>query len=72
MLTEVAAVGYQVHARITDSGSWKPPAVIPGNSGRGLVLMRALSDSMEIDSTPTGTVIDIIFRLPAGAATGAL
>ncbi len=66
MLTEVAAVGYQVHARITDSGSWKPPAVIPGNSGRGLVLMRALSDSMEIDSTPTGTVIDIIFQVAIG------
>jgi PAS domain S-box-containing protein len=66
MLTEVAAVGYQVQARITDSGSWKPPAVIPGNSGRGLVLMRALSESMEIDSTPTGTVIEIIFQVPTG------
>jgi PAS domain S-box-containing protein len=66
MLTEVAAVGYQVQARITDSGSWKLPAVIPGNSGRGLVLMRALSESMEIDSTPTGTVIEIIFQVPTG------
>jgi PAS domain S-box-containing protein len=69
ILTEVEAVGYEIRARITDSGSWKPPAVIPGNRGRGLVLMRALSESMEIDSTPTGTVIDIVFRVPAGAAT---
>ena len=60
----------EVQARVTDSGSWKTPAANPGNSGRGLVLMRVLSDTMEIDSTPTGTTVDITFRLPA--ATGAV
>ena len=72
MLTEVEVVGDEIRARITDSGSWKPPAVNPGNSGRGLVLMRAISDSMEMDTTPTGTTVDISFRLPARAPTGAL
>jgi anti-sigma regulatory factor (Ser/Thr protein kinase) len=72
MLTEVTAVGDEVRARITDSGSWKPPAANPGNSGRGLVLMRAISDSMEMDTTPTGTTVNITFRLPAGGATAAL
>jgi PAS domain S-box-containing protein len=70
MLLEVEAVEGEVHVRVGDSGSWKKPAVNPGNSGRGLVLMRALSDSLEVDSTPVGTTIDINFRLPevAGAA----
>jgi PAS domain S-box-containing protein len=68
MLTEVTAAGDEIRARITDSGSWKPPAANPGNSGRGLVLMRTISDSMEMDTTPTGTTVDITFRLPAGSA----
>jgi hypothetical protein len=29
--------------------------------------MRALSDSVEVDSTPVGTTIEINFRLPAAA-----
>ena len=41
MLLEVEVVDGEVRARVTDSGSWKTPAVNPGNSGRGLVLMRA-------------------------------
>jgi PAS domain S-box-containing protein len=57
----------EVRARVVDSGSWKTPAADPGNSGRGLVLMRALSDSMEIDSGPTGTTVDVTFRLPTEA-----
>ena len=64
-LLEVEIVDSTVHARVTDSGSWKTPAINPGNSGRGLVLMRALSDSMEIDDGRSGTQVDITFRLPA-------
>ena len=52
MLLEVEAADGEIQARVTDSGSWKTPAANPGNSGRGLVLMRALSDTMEIDSSP--------------------
>lgn len=67
MLLEVDIVDAEIHARITDSGSWKQPKVNPGNSGRGLVLMRILSDTMEINSSPTGTTVDITFR-PSEAA----
>jgi PAS domain S-box-containing protein len=67
MLTEVKVVDGEVRARVTDSGSWKTPAINPGNSGRGLVLMRVISDTMEIDSGPTGTTVDITFRLPTAA-----
>jgi anti-sigma regulatory factor (Ser/Thr protein kinase) len=66
MLLEAKATDGEILARVTDTGSWKTPAANPGNSGRGLVLMRALSDSMEIDSSATGTTVDISFRRPAG------
>jgi PAS domain S-box-containing protein len=67
MLLEVDAAEGEVHARIGDWGSWKKPAVKPGNGGRGLMLIRAISDSVELDCTPAGTTIDINFRLPAAA-----
>jgi PAS domain S-box-containing protein len=65
MLLEAEVVDGQVRTRVTDAGSWKTPATDPGNSGRGLVLMRALSDAVELHSTPTGTTVDITFRLSA-------
>jgi anti-sigma regulatory factor (Ser/Thr protein kinase) len=67
MLFEAEVVDGQLRTRVTDTGSWKPPAADPGNSGRGLVLMRTLSDAMELHSTPTGTTVEITFRLPAHA-----
>lgn len=62
MVLEVEAFDAEIAARITDSGSWKQPKANPGNSGRGLVLMQILSDTLEIDSAATGTTVDIIFR----------
>jgi anti-sigma regulatory factor (Ser/Thr protein kinase) len=67
MLLEVTAVDAEIRACITDSGSWKTPKVNPGNSGRGLVLMRILSSTMEINSTESGTTVDITFRRSAPA-----
>lgn len=65
MLLEARIADGEVRARVADSGSWKTPAANPGNGGRGLVLMRALSDAMELDTTQTGTTVDIGFRIPA-------
>lgn len=55
--------GARVHVRITDKGSWKPAAADPGIRGRGLLLIRAVSDWLEMDCTPTGTVVNMSFRL---------
>ncbi|MCV7007748.1 SpoIIE family protein phosphatase [Mycobacterium gordonae] len=66
MLLEMTATDGEIRARITDSGTWKPPAADPGNGGRGLPLMKVMSESMRIDDRPDGTTIDIIFRLPRG------
>jgi PAS domain S-box-containing protein len=67
MLLEVESVAGEVRVRVADNGSWEAPAVNPGNSGRGLVLIRAISDSVALDSTPTGTTVDVTFRLPTAA-----
>ena len=64
MLLEVDIVDGAVRGRVTDLGSWKTPPAEPGNSGRGLLLMRALTDTMELDSTPCGTTVEINFRSP--------
>ncbi len=69
MLLEVEAVDSEVRVRVADSGSWKTPAANPGNSGRGLLLIRAISDSVELDSTPSGTTVDISFQLAAERAS---
>jgi PAS domain S-box-containing protein len=55
--------GAQVHVRITDKGSWKPAAAGPGIRGRGLLLIRAVSDWLEMDCTPSGTIVNMSFRL---------
>ncbi len=67
MLLEVKFVDDEIRAQITDSGSWKTPKINPGNSGRGLVLMRILSKTMDISSSPTGTTIEITFGQSAAA-----
>jgi PAS domain S-box-containing protein len=55
--------GAHVHVRITDKGSWKPAAAEPGIRGRGLLLIRAVSDWLEMDCTPSGTIVNMSFRL---------
>jgi PAS domain S-box-containing protein len=55
--------GARVDVRITDKGSWKPAAADPGIRGRGLLLIRAVSDWLEMDCTPSGTVVNMSFRL---------
>lgn len=64
MMLEVSIADGEVRTRITDYGSWKAPAIPPGNGGRGLPLMQMLSDSMELDKTAGGTTAYITFRLP--------
>ncbi|QLL07187.1 SpoIIE family protein phosphatase [Mycobacterium vicinigordonae] len=69
MLIEVEADDNAIHACIADFGSWKTPAAEPGNSGRGLVLMRAMSESMDVVERAEGTTVEIVFRL-SGPQTG--
>jgi PAS domain S-box-containing protein len=57
--------GARVHLTIIDDGSWKPKAADPGARGRGLLLIRAVSDWLEMACTPSGTTVDMSFNLSA-------
>ena len=55
-----------VRVRVADSGSWRTPPRHPGNRGRGLPLMRAVTDRFELDHTGAGTTVRMAFSLRAG------
>jgi anti-sigma regulatory factor (Ser/Thr protein kinase) len=55
--------GARVRVKITDKGSWKPAASDPGVRGRGLLLIRAVSDWLEMECTPKGTTVDMSFSV---------
>lgn len=52
----------RARVRIVDNGSWKPPPADPGPRGRGLILIKAVSDRVELDRAQSGTTVDISFR----------
>jgi anti-sigma regulatory factor (Ser/Thr protein kinase) len=53
---------HRVVVSITDRGRWKPRAVSPGSRGRGLQMMRALTDSLDVTATGSGTRVKMISR----------
>jgi PAS domain S-box-containing protein len=57
--------GARVYLKIIDKGKWKPAATDPGVRGRGLLLIRAVSDWLELDCTSKGTTVSMSFSLTA-------
>jgi PAS domain S-box-containing protein len=57
--------GARIHLKITDKGTWKPAATDPGVRGRGLLLIRAVSDSLDLQTTAKGTTVSMSFTLTA-------
>ena len=47
--------GQEVTISVRDFGAWRPPR--EGDQGRGLSLMRALMDSVEVTPSPEGTTV---------------
>ncbi|NKY86663.1 SpoIIE family protein phosphatase [Nocardia veterana] len=58
-------VGGTVCIEVVDSGTWRPLPEDPGNRGRGLAMMRALTDEMAIDHTGGGTRVRLTAELPS-------
>ncbi|WP_067821903.1 SpoIIE family protein phosphatase [Nocardia inohanensis] len=52
---------------VTDSGTWRPLPADPGHRGRGIAMMRALTDQLDIDHTGPGTRVRMLVKLPAVA-----
>jgi len=63
MRIEAQARGDHVQVCVTDSGSWKTPPADPGTRGRGLLLMRTVSDHVEVEGTDEGTTVQMTFAL---------
>jgi PAS domain S-box-containing protein len=72
MRVEAALGDRHIHVQVSDSGSWKTPPADPGTRGRGLLLMRTLSEQVDIDGTAEGTTIGMRFAFGEGAPEGTL
>jgi anti-sigma regulatory factor (Ser/Thr protein kinase) len=53
--------GREVEVDVRDYGGWREPR--EGDQGRGLLLMRALMDDVEVIPTPEGTTVRLRRRL---------
>jgi anti-sigma regulatory factor (Ser/Thr protein kinase) len=49
--------GAELHVAVTDRGTWRPTSASANGGGRGLALMRALMDDVEIESGADGTEV---------------
>ena len=58
--------GPEVKVAIRDFGSWRPPRGT--NRGRGLVLMRGLTDDVDVTRADEGTTVELTRRIGAVAA----
>ncbi len=67
LVVDLDASGGEVSIAVRDSGSWRPPSTRDG--GRGLPLIEALMDTVEIDRGTTGTVVRMRRRLGSRVAT---
>jgi PAS domain S-box-containing protein len=63
MRVEGAVDDQHIHIRVADSGSWKTPPTDPGTRGRGLLLMRTLSEQVDLDGTAHGTTVGMRFAV---------
>ncbi|MBF6301994.1 SpoIIE family protein phosphatase [Nocardia amamiensis] len=50
---------------VTDTGDWKPRASDRGYRGRGIDMMRALTEELDIDHSGPGTTVRMSVTLPA-------
>ncbi|MFI9503047.1 SpoIIE family protein phosphatase [Nocardia sp. NPDC052566] len=50
---------------VTDTGRWKPRSVDPGHRGRGIDMMRALTEDLVIEHSDVGTTVRMWVTLPA-------
>jgi anti-sigma regulatory factor (Ser/Thr protein kinase) len=52
---------------VTDRGRWRPVPGDPGHRGRGIAMMRAVTDRVDIDYGAGGTTVRLVGRaVPVG------
>ena len=65
MRVEAQLRGGEIILKIVDFGTWKPPRRDNPFRGRGIPLMRAVSDRVQLDQSDSGTTVEMAFRVPA-------
>lgn len=55
--------GEQIAVCVADFGTWRTPPTQPTTRGRGLPIMSAMSDDVDLERTSTGTTVRITFAL---------
>ena len=58
--------GGGVTGTVHDTGIWRPPPADPGFRGRGLQILRALADDVDVRSVAEGTTVRFRLPLPSG------
>jgi anti-sigma regulatory factor (Ser/Thr protein kinase) len=58
----------EIEIAVRDRGSWRHPR--EGDQGRGLSLMRALMDTVEVAPSPEGTTVRLRRRLDSQGGSG--
>jgi serine/threonine-protein kinase RsbW len=53
----------EIVVMVRDQGRWRPPAADPGWRGRGLLIIRGLSDDVEIRHDGAGTTVQMRWQL---------
>ncbi|RZT83445.1 anti-sigma regulatory factor (Ser/Thr protein kinase) [Pseudonocardia sediminis] len=68
-----AASGLAVVVQVGDEGAWRTPPEDPGDRGRGLMMMRASVDAMDVQVHVSGTtvVLRTDLRCPSLVPSGA-
>jgi anti-sigma regulatory factor (Ser/Thr protein kinase) len=60
----------RVVVTVTDRGRWRPVPDDPGHRGRGIAMMRAVTDQVDIDHGADGTTVRLVGRaVPVGDAS---
>ncbi|MGZ6642830.1 MAG: SpoIIE family protein phosphatase [Solirubrobacteraceae bacterium] len=59
----VAEIAGTVDVHVRDTGRWRPPDPEPHDRGRGLAIIRAVMDAVEVEPGPHGTTIHMARRL---------
>jgi anti-sigma regulatory factor (Ser/Thr protein kinase) len=55
-------IAHRVVITVADQGRWRIPPEINGYRGRGLLMMRELSETLELEQETTGTTVRITSR----------
>jgi anti-sigma regulatory factor (Ser/Thr protein kinase) len=60
---QLASEGSTLVLTVEDTGKWGPPHAM-ADRGRGIAIIRAVSQKVMIETTTTGTTLKVLFDLP--------